>query len=233
MKTVIPVLLSIVMLAGCASTKITQQTPMDSAALPRPNQIWVYDFVADPSRIPADSSIGANLSAPTTQPTAQELETGRELGALIAKYLTADISAMGLPATRATPESQPQVGDGVIRGYLVSAESGSAARRFVIGLGSGNSEMETVVEGYAVTRNGWRKLGSGTLSSSGNKMPGMFAPAALTIATHNPVGLVVVGGMKVYGEASGKNTLEGRARATADAIAAQLKVRFQKRGWIT
>ena len=90
-----------------------------------------------------------------------------------------------------------------------------------------------MVEGYAVTPEGWRKLGSGTLSSSGNKTPGLIAPAAVTIATGNPLGLIIVGGMKIYGEESGRNKLEGRAKATADAIAEQLKIRFQDRGWIS
>src|ERR1700722_19940660 len=140
---------------------------------------------------------------------------------------------MGLTAEQAGPGANPQPGDGVIRGYLVSVEGGSTAKRFVIGFGSGASELDTMVEGFAVTAQGWRKLGSGTLSSSGNKMPGMVAPAAVAIATGNPLGLIVVGGMKVYGEASGRNTLEGRAKATADAIGEQLKIRFQDRGWIS
>jgi hypothetical protein len=92
--------------------------------------------------------------------------------------------------------------------------------------------MDTVVEGYAVTPQGWRKLGSGTLSSSGSKTPGMVVPAAVAIASGNPIGLIVVGGLKVYGEASGRNSLEGRAKATADAIADELKIRFTDRGWI-
>jgi hypothetical protein len=224
---------ALAVLAGCASTQVTQQTPMVSPGLPRPNQIYVYDFVADPARIPADSSISAGLSAPSTPPTAEELETGRKLGAMIAQDLAADIQAMGLSAVHAGPGSAPQVGDGVIRGYLISVEGGSAAKRFVIGFGSGASEMDTIVEGYAVTRQGWRKLGSGTLSSSGNKMPGMVAPAAVAIATGSPIGVIVMGGAKIYGEASGRNTLEGRAKSTADAIAEQLKIRFQNRGWIS
>jgi hypothetical protein len=140
---------------------------------------------------------------------------------------------MGLSAAQAGPGTAPQVGDGVIRGYLVSVEGGGAVKRFVVGFGAGSSEMDTVVEGFAVTPQGWRKLGSGTLSSSGNKMPGMVAPAAVAIATGNPIGLIVVGGMKVYDEASGRNTLEGRAKATADAITEQLKIRFRDRGWIS
>src|SRR5262249_11161355 len=60
----------------------------------------------------------------------------------------------------------------------------------------------------------------------------IIVPAAVTIATGNPVGLIVVGGAKLYGAASGRSGLEGRAKATADEIAAQLKIRFQDRGWI-
>jgi hypothetical protein len=39
--------------------------------------------------------------------------------------------------------------------------------------------------------------------------------------------------LKVYGKASGKNTIEGRSKAIADAIAEQLRTRFQARGWIS
>ncbi len=227
--------LALSFLAGCASTQVTEQTPMVSPGLKRPNTIWVYDFIADPAKIPADSSIASQLSASSTA-TAEDLDSGRQLGALIAKELTADINGMGLNAVQAGPGSAPQVGDGVIRGYIVSAEGngvGSTAKRFVIGLGSGTSEMDTVVEGYAVTPQGWRKMGSGTLSSSGNKTPGIAAPAAVAIATGNPIGLIVVGGLKAYGEANGRSTLEGRAKSTADAIAEQLRIRFQDRGWIS
>ena len=226
-------LLALVVVAGCASTNVTQQTPMSSPGLARPNQIWVYNFVANPAEMPADSSIRGEVSAPSTPPTAAQIEEGRQLGALIAADLVADIQGMGLSAVQAGPGSSPQVGDGVIRGYLVSVQGGGAVKRFVIGFGYGTSEMDTVVEGYAVTPEGWHKLGSGTLSSSGSKTPGMVVPAAVVIATGNPIGLIVVGGMKIYGEASGRNKLEGRAKATADAIAEQLRIRFQDRGWIS
>ena len=229
----LPFLFALVIVSGCASTTVTNQTPMAGQGMPRPKQIWVYPFVANPADIPADSSIANQVSAPSTPPTQDEIDTGRQLGALIAQNLAADIQEMGLPAAEAQPGTIPQVGDGVIRGYLVSTEGGSAARRFVIGFGSGKSEMDTVVEGYAMTSQGLEKLGSGTLTSSGSKTPGVVVPAAVAIATGNPVGLIVVGGLKIYGEASGRNTLQGRAKATADAIAEQLRIRFQYRGWIS
>ena len=81
----ISIFFALAVLSGCASTNVTQQTPMVSPGLARPNQIWVYDFIADPAKVPADSYISADLSAPTTPPTAEELATGRRLGAIIAK----------------------------------------------------------------------------------------------------------------------------------------------------
>jgi hypothetical protein len=232
----IALFLALVAITGCASTNVSQQTAMVAPGLARPNQIWVYDFIASSSDVPTDSSLTGEVGAPSTPPTAQEIDTGRRLGALIAQSLVADIQAMGLSAVEAGPGSSPQVGDCVIRGYIVSTEGGgygSAAKRFVIGFGAGTSEMDTVVEGYVMTPQGLRKLGSGTLTSSGNKTPGAIVPAAVTIATGNPIGLIVVGGLKLTGEVSGRTGLEGRAKATADEIAQQLRIRFQDRGWIS
>jgi hypothetical protein len=229
----VPYFFALAMLAGCASTQVTDQTPMTNQTIPRPNQIWVYNFVADPGDIPADSSIKGVVSPPTTPPTAEQLEVGRQLGALIAEDLTADITAMGFSAVQPDRNSAPAAGDGVIRGYLVSAEGGDAVKRFVIGFGSGSSMLDTVVEGYVMTPQGLRSLGSGAVTSSGAKTPGMVVPAAMAIATGNPIGLIVGGGAKIYREASGQNTLEARAKETADEIAEQLKLRFQERGWIT
>ncbi|MBV8772318.1 MAG: DUF4410 domain-containing protein [Deltaproteobacteria bacterium] len=228
-------LFGLAMFGGCASTKVAQQTPMTAPGLARPNQIWVYDFVAASSDMPADSSLAGKVGTPSAPATPEQIETGRKYGAMITQRLVEDLQGMGMPATEAGPGSSPQVGDGIIRGYIVSTEGGGGegmVKRMVIGFGAGTAEMDTVVEGYAVTPHGWKKLGSGTLTSSGNKTPGLVVPAAVVLATSNPVGLIVVGGLKVAGAASGRSGLEGRAKATADEIAAQLKIRFQDRGWI-
>lgn len=231
----IGLLVGVAILAGCASTSVNQQTPMTAPGLGRPNQIWVYDFVAAPSDMPSDSSLAGQVGPPSTPPTPEEIETGRKYGAMIAQQLVVDIQNMGMPAIEAGRGSSPQIGDGVIRGYIVSTEGGGAGsmvKRMVIGFGAGTAEMDTVVEGYVMTAQGLRKLGSGTLTSSGNKTPGLVVPAAVAIASANPVGLIVVGGLKIYGAASGRSGLEGRAKSTADEIATQLKIRFQDRGWI-
>jgi hypothetical protein len=55
---------------------------------------------------------------------------------------------------------------------------------------------------------------------------------AVLIATHNPAGLIVSTGMKVYGEESGSNTIEGRAQKDAQEVGGILKTRFQQQGWL-
>src|SRR5208337_904529 len=108
-------LFALVAVAGCASTKVTERQELVAGQIARPNNIWVYDFVATPADVPADSDVTAQG---TTQ-TAEQIDMGRQLGAQIAKELVADIQGMGLPAQEGTPGSSPQIGDIVIRGYLV------------------------------------------------------------------------------------------------------------------
>jgi hypothetical protein len=74
---------------------------MTNPGLARPNRIWVYNFVGNPADMPADSSIRGAVSTPSRPPTVEQLEEGRQLGALIAQYLVADINGMGLTAVQA------------------------------------------------------------------------------------------------------------------------------------
>ena len=228
---IIPCLFALVLVAGCASTKVTNQRLVYDK-LPRPNQIFVYDFVSTPADLPPDSAMAGQYAEHSAPQTADDIAAGRELGAQMAVDLVFAIRDMGLPAERASSRTMVRINDIVIRGYLLSIDKGSVAKRAAIGFGSGASELRTAVEGYQMTAQGLRKLGSGTADSGGSKGPGAAVGAATFIATANPAGLIVSSGMKVYGEASGKSKIEGRADATVQEIAAKLKSRFQEEGWI-
>jgi Domain of unknown function (DUF4410) len=225
-------LFALLLLAGCASTKVTERQTYTGEKLARPDRIIVYDFAATPADLHAESALSSVSAGATTPQTAKDIEAGRKLGAEVARQLVVDLQNMGLPAVQAVGQPPPRVGDIVIKGSFVSVEEGSAGKRVLLGFGSGASDLRTVVEGYQMTAQGLRKLGGGELNSGGNKTPGMLAPLAVAAATANPIGLIVVGGMKAYGEESGSSTIEGRAKATADEIAAQLKMAAQKQGWI-
>lgn len=133
---------ALVAIAGCASTKVTEQSSPTTLKLARPDHIWVYDFVATPSDVPTDSDV-AVADEPQTP---EQVELGRQLGADIAKELAHKLQEMGLPGIVATSGTSPQINDIVIRGYLVSIDQGSAVKRLAIGFGSGSSELTTVVE---------------------------------------------------------------------------------------
>ncbi len=222
----------LVLVAGCASTEVTQHQYYEGARVPRPDRIIVHDFAATPADIPAGSMVAGQYAAYSTPPTAQEIEVGRQLGAQVAKELVTEIRSWGLPAVQAAGQPPARVGDIVLMGYFESVDSGSAGKRIVLGFGSGAAELKTAVEGYLMTDKGLKRLGSGVVDSEGGKAPGVAVPLAMAIATGNPIGLIVSSAAKVEGEASGRTTIEGAAKRTAKEIGDQLKLACERQGWI-
>jgi hypothetical protein len=227
-----PCLFAMFVVAGCASSQITAREQLATGKIPRPANIWVYDFAATPADLPAGSALAGHPDLDATPQTTEEISEGKKLGHEMATELVADINALGMPAEVATAETKPQLNDLVIRGTLLSIHEGSTLKRVSIGFGAGASELKTAVEGFQMTEHGLRKLGGGTVASSGGKTPGGAVGLAVLLATSNPVGLIVSSGVKIYGEASGKAKVEGRATQTAKEIAKVLKQRFQDQGWI-
>lgn len=226
-------ILAVALFTGCASTKVSERQQSYSGQLPKPAHIWVYNFTATASDIPANSKLAGESDIDTTSSqTSEQIAEGRKLGAEIASQLAGQISAMGLPAATAGPGVRPQVNDLIIQGHLLSVKKGSAAKRVIVGFGAGESEMKTLVEAFQMTPTGKRELGSGTIDAGGAKGPGVALGVATFLATKNPAGLVISGGAHLYGEESGRSTVEGRAKATAKEIADQLKSKFQGQGWI-
>jgi len=211
---------------------VTERQEYKGGKLPRPNHIWVYDFAATPAEVPANSALaGKPVEHPTPQ-TPEQIATGRQVGEQIAAQLVEEFRGMGLPAMRGSSGTKPEINDLVIRGYLLSIDEGDATKRVAVGFGSGASHLSVAAEGFQMTAQGLRKLGGGKGQSGGGKTPGGAVGVAGMIATGNPVGLIVGGGVKAYGEYSGSAKIEGRAKETAKLIAETVKPKFQEQGWI-
>jgi hypothetical protein len=138
--------LALIALAGCAQTRVTSLQPYEGERIARPNRIIVHDFATTPADVPAGPAVGGQYPEPTTPQTAKEIEVGRQLGAQVAKELVAEINGMGLPAVQAAGQPPPLTGDIVIMGYFESVDSGSLAKRIVLGFGSGSAHLNTSVE---------------------------------------------------------------------------------------
>lgn len=225
-------MLVIVVMSGCAKTTITDRDEVVTGKLQRPTTIWIYDFAASAADIPPHSILYSQNMQDTPNQTNEQTETGHKLGREIATELVSLIKDMGLLAARGGHGTVAQINDIEIRGYLVSFSKGDTAKRVGLGLGAGASELKAVVEGFQMTSQGLRKLGSGDTDAKGSKTPGMGVGLLTMLATHNPVGLIVSTGMKAYGEESGKATVEGRAKQIGKEVADVLKKRFEQEGWI-
>ena len=225
------VCIALAVAVGCASSKVSDRQVLGPQHIPRPNQILVYDFGASPDDVPGHSGLAGHYDEQRV-PTPEQLAEGRRLGAEVARALADEIDKLGLPGRHASDAVVPQIDDLVLRGYFVSIDEGSAAKRMVVGFGAGASQLQTYVEGFQMTAQGLRKLGSGSVETGGGKAPGAALPAALAVATANPIGLVVMTAVKTAGEVSGSSTIEGRARQTAKTISKELEPRFQRQGWI-
>ena len=222
--------LLIVILAGCASSSVTAYQPYQGK-IARPDRIIVYDVAATPAELRSEVAIAGQGAAPLPL-TAAQLATGRRLGSEIAKDLVAELQGMGLPAVQAAGEPAPRVGDGLVASYFALVDEGSATERVALGFGAGGAELKTVVKGFLMTPQGLRAIGSGDVEAGSGKTPGGALPLVVAVATANPLGLVVSGAAKAYGEASGSETIEGAAERTAHEIAVKIRATAERQGWI-
>ena len=203
---------------ACATTKVTdRESRIEGRQIPRPERILVHDFGVTTDEVHEDSALAGQEAAPAMSP--EDLAEARALGRAVADRLAEKIRDMGMPAEHVASNAPLRLDDIVIRGHFVTIDEGNRAERMLIGFGAGGSKLSTVVEGYQVTPQGIRRLGRGTVEAGGARGPGAAVPAAVAIATANPIGLVVTSAFKVAGEASGRSTVEGRAEQTADEIA--------------
>jgi len=144
-------LITLAIMAGCASTSLSDQQRMAAGSLPRPGQIWVYPFAATPADVRPESQLTSDPEVVAGQQTPQQIAEGRKLGAQIATQVVQEIIGMGMPAAVGSAASRPQLNDLVIEGSLLSVQQGSAAERVSIGFSAGQSELKVAVEGYQMT----------------------------------------------------------------------------------
>ena len=139
---------------------------------------------------------------------------------------------MGLPAVQAAGQPPPQPGDLVVKGLFYGVKEGNEAERILVGFGFGAADLRTAVEVYEATPTGLRSLAGGDLDATTGRAPAWWRRSPCSPRPTTRSGLVVVGGIKAYGQYSGRTTIEGDAKRTADEIAARFKEGAGMEGWI-
>jgi Domain of unknown function (DUF4410) len=221
--------------AGCArvSTQYVQNT---ADRLARPALILVHDYQVSPDEVQLDSALSSQLKRAVkgTPKTEDQLKVEQEVSRILTTTLVDEIRKLGIPAEPAAMASAVAAGPILsIEGQIVSIDEGNKAKRLVIGLGSGASEVRTLTQVYAVTNGDAHRLVEDFYTTTKSSRKPGFGPfvgvgAAVGLAASR---IAVAGGVGAATALS--QTVEADVKHGAKQIAKDLAKLFVAQGWIS
>ncbi len=206
---------------GCGPKARVQNVHVDeSAVLPRPGRILVFDFETGASDVRVGRSSGkASRASGLSVDDAGAL--AEAVADALAAQLVDDIRTLGLVAERANGTVPPAMNDVVIQGRFLRIDEGSAVKRFVIGFGAGATELRTQVEIFHLDTYGWRPIKQFDTVAQGSRYPGAaFGVAGGAAAGAVATSAVVSSGTGVIREL--RASIDADARRTAEQNAAKV-----------
>ena len=224
--------MALTVMVGCArvSTAYVQKT---ADRLNRPALILVHDYQVSPDEVQLDSALSSEVKrALKGTKTEDQVKVEQEVSRTLTTTLVDEIRKLGIPAEparMARPVAGPTVS---IEGQILSINEGNKAKRLVIGLGSGASEVRTLTQVYEVTSGDEHRLIEDfyTTAKSSRKpgfgpMAGIGAAAGLAASR-----AALAGGGGVATALS--QTVEADVQHGAKQIAKELAKLFVQQGWI-
>jgi biotin carboxyl carrier protein len=221
-------------LAGCASAAVTQQTQRQPADFDKPTQIVVYPFAADANEVTLNQSIiqKAYRGATSENENAAQLQIAHDTAQDICDRVVSDLSGNGYNAVCVKRGNYVEGGNIlIVDGALTNISEGNRLRRLVIGFGTGSSTLDSNVAMYQrVGGNLNQVLAFNTHADSG-KMPGAAVMAPVGVAAGGGAAAVVgmnaaVGGAKTY-----SSSTSGLAKKTSDQIVKTVTDYTARAGW--
>ncbi|QSA97853.1 DUF4410 domain-containing protein [Methylococcus sp. EFPC2] len=232
-KLMIYLMLAMV-ITGCAGTAVQTRSEIASAGLARPKQINVYDFAVNPSEIQQNSGPLARLmrSSSASEQTAEQMAIGREVADALATELTEGLKELGFNAVRSTRNMTVAEGTILVTGAFVNIDEGNKARRTLVGLGLGQSSLDTQVSVLAPGGREYRELIGFDVHTDSGSMPGAAVMGPAGAAAGAGTAAVVasnaaLGTIKNYRSAAAQ-----QAKQQAEKIVSALSKYFLQQGWI-
>ncbi|MGY1409092.1 MULTISPECIES: DUF4410 domain-containing protein [unclassified Luteimonas] len=211
-----------VVCVGCAGARVKNVQADHSLALPRPARIVIYDFTTGPTDVqmlfsPRQEGEHAVLTQEQPDLLAEAVADS------LATRLVEGIRSLGLPAERVAGAAQPEMNDLVIEGDFVRIDTGSRARRFVIGFGMGASELRTRVRVFQVTAEGWKPVQQFETVATGSRLPGAAFGTAVAGSAAISAGIAGVRELRT--------AIDADAGRTAEQIAGNVSELKTAQGW--
>lgn len=235
------------LVAGCARTSVTPRAAevpnpavvADALDVARtaPVQVAVRDFEFAPSAVhengsPLHRGIALVRHASAEQ---REIKMGRDVAARLSDQSEKRLSKMGLPTVRVPRDSDRPLYDNtlLVTGRLNEVDEGNRFTRIALGLGAGESLLETEVHVFRVIRGERAEVLSFTTYADSGRMPGVLPAMGVGEVVLGPITVITAiedaasSGQKIY-----SSQIEYLAGQTAAQVAAYLSQYSADQGWI-
>ncbi len=221
--------------AGCAGAKVTEQSSQAPISSARPLAAVIYPFAVDPSDVTMNQGIlqKAYVAMSGNNQTDEQIQLAHQTAQNVCVQAAANLTTKGITTTclsRGTPPTGSNVL--VIDGNFTDINEGNRLRRMVIGLGAGQSTLETVVQAYQKTDQGTQQVMDFTTHADSGYMPGVGITGPAGAAAGGATAAATLG---VNVAASGvKNVTSSTgflADKTVKQIVDQVSGYYAKQGW--
>lgn len=232
-KQILPIILA-AGLTACAGAKVKKTDYVTDAHMSKPDQVLIYNFVANARDIKQNSGPIASLMRHmgSSDESSEKQAMAREVADALAAELTVKLKRWGLNAIRVDQNMPTKNGDLLITGTFTNIDEGNQARRTMIGLGAGQSSVDAKVVLQTPMAAGYHELMSFSAHADSGKMPGaaVMGPAGIAAGA----GAATTAGVNVAKGAAQKYSSETSTEAEhmADAISEELGKYFVKQGWV-
>lgn len=232
---------------GCAKVYVTPQGvqqpnpaqvahALKAESLP-PAQVAVRDFDFSPAAV-TENKAPLHRTADLLRSSSADdrrVAIGRDAAAVISRQAAKRLAAIGLPATRIPSDSDAPLSDNslLVTGQLLDVDEGNRLTRVAIGLGAGESRLDTEVHVFRVMNGEKAEVLTFTTHADSGKMPGILASMGVGELALGPINAIAAvedaasSGQKIY-----SSQIEYLAAKTGDQVAGYLSQYSADHGWI-
>lgn len=229
-------LLVVVALSGCAGASVAPQANNAPVTSSRPDTVYVYDFAATAQDVTLNQGIfqRAFRAVTSTNEQQSQIQIAHDTAEALSAAMVQELQSLGFVATR-TPRGTRVSGNNVliVDGEFININEGNRLRRMVIGLGVGQSTLDTQVQVYQMAGGTTQQVMDFKTHADSGQMPGAAFTAPAGAAVGGAAAAATLGANLAAGAGKTYTSSTGfLAKKTADQAVAYMSQYFAAQGWI-
>jgi Domain of unknown function (DUF4410) len=229
-------LLAAVAIAGCAGASVSPGSNTIPVSSGRPSIIYVYPFAVNVQDVTLNQGFFQKTYRDMSDSNADQsqFDLGHETASALADQMVQQLESLGFNASR-VPRGTQVSGQNIliVDGSFTNINQGNRLRRMVIGLGSGQSNLNAEVQVYQMANGSTMQIMDFATEANSGSMPGaaLTAPAGAAAggtAAAVSLGLnLAAGAGKTYTSA-----MSVMAQRSANQAVAYMSQYFASQNWI-